>query len=206
MRTVSVGSALSFCRLVALLLLAPLALVIDVRSVHADHYEYTVLDPAKQFTPPSATRVKNFVQAWWVSGFEMWWEAEPSLHAEASLVIANWMNAIPQLYWMENTNPDYMIRTSADSTECLGGLGCHRVLQWEEWAVEDAAYILKGEIIIITNPPRQYAATAGISGLLAHELGHAYGLHERYLDRQGESGCNPQRNDCYGRSTIDRWP
>lgn len=159
---------------------------LGVPAVFADHYEYLAADLSRQRPLP---RKQNFVNVWWaIDQYTAWW-ADADLEGDVAAVISAWQGAVPPLRWNQVGDPalaDYQFLR--DPGLCGGVPACHGVTDWDEWPVENAMYNKKGRIVV--DPFTPFAPTAGRRGALAHEVGHAYGLHERYLDRPGESGCN----------------
>lgn len=110
------------------------------------------------------------------------WYAHPSLRTQAASVVANWQTEVPFLPWLEVESGIENVTIRPEN--CGGFAACFNVLTFfpEPW--RNANYLQAGEILIDLN----VIATQDIPHGLAHEVGHFYGLHERY-DESGPS-CN----------------
>lgn len=155
-------------------------------TARADHFSYIAAERNKQQAEPGT---ENWENVWWHFNEATYWSADANVDSDATAVVNAWAAAIAPLRWNKvpgSSTSDYLFRE--DASVCGGVPGCHRVTLWYAWPPYDANFIQRGEIII--DPTFTYAPTAGRKGLLAHEVGHVYGLHERYLDSLGQSGCN----------------
>lgn len=168
------------------------------QPVAADHFQYLQTDQSKQdFTQQGR---ESFANVWWITNDAVWWWADPSapgFAADVATVINAWQTAVPQLRWLEVSDEgsaDYVFRLD---TSCGGVPACHRVTRFEYFLTEDASDNRGG--LIIVDPSFTFAPTAGLRAALAHETGHAYGLHERYIDSQSPLP-NPACNQ--GETTV----
>ncbi len=151
----------------------------------ADHYVYKAEDAAKQ---TSAQGTENWVFRWWgLSTTSLWWWADSSLHSDVTIVRNNWTAAVPELTWYEASSESTADVAFKSGVCPLGAPACNVTTSYFYDSDRDASYWQESTIYIDLNNHDWTAA--GKRGALAHETGHLYGLHERYLHGSG-AVCN----------------
>ena len=119
----------------------------------------------------------------------MYWQADSSLRADVVSAIGDWTTEIPELTWIERPS-DYDIDIKLGG--CPGSpsfLGCVTAYSFSSDFRADANYQSDAEVWI---QDRSDWGVSGRQAVIAHELGHLYGLHEGYNDSAGIS-CNDSR-------------
>jgi len=137
------------------------------------------------------TWMRTFVvKQWAIDGNPLRWCSDDN-EFYSSNVIAEWEGALPSTQWTQDcTSVDVWIRSYASGNICIipGVAGCFAAHWWEWDHDRDNFYLAGGDIWINEQyydfTPEGRAATAN------HEVGHQYGLHERYDDSQSGEDCH----------------
>ena len=108
----------------------------------------------------------------------------------------NWMNAVPELSFSRTIQKsaadfslvysvcDFNSRGTVNFKDNDGGV-------WEDDTTRGARYWKTIEICI--NNTSLYSPADSVVAVIAHELGHLYGLHEQYNDEVSPPVCNPSQ-------------
>jgi hypothetical protein len=158
----------------------------------ADHYDYFAQDPGKQQDPPGV-RLNYNHRFWAIGQGSMWWQdkavpLDQIWHDEILAAIAEWQGPSPKLpnAWWEAI-PGLIPELVFEKQPCLVGHSCFLVNNW--WTDTDRNARYWDRASIRANPNISWAAGQR-KGALVHEIGHAYGLHERYRHPPPASLCN----------------
>jgi len=169
-------------------------------------YEYLDEDPDAQRTPDECTSgctlTENYTfwdwMDWWQDSTLDWYcTPEPTYHACVEQAITNWKNACPKTQWAETLNPaEADVRFLLVDTILIEGgpIAAYALLHgWydDEW--QDASFWIEAEVGLDT-VNFSWASEDVITGAIAHEIGHLFGLHDRcYIetDPDPHSVCNP---------------
>lgn len=174
--------------IIALWAVVVILLVSVTGVVFANHFVYNAQNPDNQIPGAQYTENSNFM--WWANGWShvYWWgdpSAGDSFVVAARTAINNWKAAIPQLTWSECIVSEACADVKFRIGQCVssGAAGC--VMTWPEPSsyLPDhyrlASYWHKHTIYLDSDYyPLMVDSTK--RGLLAHEIGHLYGLDERY--------------------------
>lgn len=164
----------------ALLLIT--AITLFTRNTEAIHTVYWAEDLTSQ--NPNTPYTDNWVMAkWWWGQPVLWW-SQASLSADAQAAITSWQNAVPQLTYAtanDEQSANLVFKRELNPDPCPLNPGCfaygppqgNRI--WER-----ATYMIKGLIFLNDAYLWDESGQSSRRGALAHELGHAYGLDERY--------------------------
>ncbi len=170
----------------------------------APRYVFLPADAAKQVV---STDPNNLPEIWmnyrWRSGLPVRWfiddvPPDPDFKNKIQNAIANWNVAVPLLQW---NNYEEISRANADVFFTLSpcvfvGFSGKYSIQIEPgsldlWGSADywrrANYVTKATICVSSSP--FWAPPEDHAEILLHEMGHAYGLHERY---RTDLSCNPE--------------
>lgn len=182
-----------FVAILGLLVMASLGVGV-ARFAFASHlpgqlHIYRADDPAKQ--DPGLPGTENHVNAWWGlvdNGAIGWWADpnNPSFKADVVTALGNWTTPIPQLLWQEKPTPDPSETGVVFKIDhcAFNSLSCAPVTNAHNYSPLNASYWWRAEVKI--DPDHDYGSGARAAAI-THELGHLYGLHERYI---AWSGCN----------------
>ena len=174
--------------------------------VLARHYLHVGMDSRFQEAPSESSGnnlPENYVNVTWAlqsNGDTVTWHAESAVRDLFVEALDNWTSAISQLRWREvnsYADPDVLIFSSAI---CEGLTGTFRVRDFvpptpgvpEGWHTDNsrsANYWKKATICIKSNFSSPSVDDYMLS-VMAHEIGHAYSLHEAYIDNP------PTTNPC----------
>lgn len=166
----------------------------------ARHYVYWGMDSRLQQTPAQTggnVLPENYVNVKWAlhgRGETVTWSAQPAARDLFVKALANWTNAIPQLQWREVSRtaaPDVWVFT-LDICDNPGVAGYFQVRKfvppdtttptgWYTDSNRSANYWKKAVICFRSEHPPERTDEYLLSAI-AHEIGHAYGLHEAYID------------------------
>lgn len=175
-------------------------------------YEYLDEDPDAQRTTQQCTSgcllTENYTFYHWMD----WWQdytldwycnPDPTYHACVEQAITNWENAFPQTQWAETLNPAeadvqfLLVDTSQLPDGPTPAYAFHH--GWYDDELRYASFWDKAEVGV--DPINFLWASADVlTGAIAHEIGHLFGLHDRYYMWQPEPGvpdppilsaCNP---------------
>ncbi|GEM_PF-1346356 len=173
-------------RIVALLL-AMAAVLFTARDASADHYLYLGADPAKQVAAEPGP--ENRISEWWTlyTGSSVWWKADAAIRGDVAAAISHWTNKLPPLRWFEDQGaPDITFLWMNCDPADPNTVASFKVTDWHWDGARYANYWKKAEICIDADTSW---GTDGRVSAIGHEIGHAYGLHERYYD-QGPAACS----------------
>lgn len=149
----------------------------------SSHFTYLAEDSSLQLNFTDYT--DNYVMAkWWWAQPVLWW-SDAAISTDAQAVMTNWQIAIPQLTFApasDMLSSNLWFHFATNPFPCPDVLGCFSVEQPENRIWERASYIQRGIIWMNENYNWTGAGATARQGLLAHELGHAHGLHERYIE------------------------
>ena len=177
-----------------------LLVVFHANTALADHFEFRADDPDLQvaLTP---YETENHVYRFWHSGADVWWavdSASTDIRDDALTIIANGEAAVPELPFTETSiEVDLEIGWGfCSSSAAVNGCMKTDLITWEFNSTHDAAY-LKTAKIWLNNGAEITWTTDLKREALAHELGHFYGLHERYVasDPDHYFECNPDSEE-----------
>ena len=169
---------------VALVVIAAIA----VGVILADHLEYAVEHPESEID--SLYGYENWVMYnWAVENEDVVWEADADIENDVAEAISHWKGAFGELGWATTTNASDVNVKFENDPRC-GTVGKLKVQKdASSWlSVGDANYLNK--VTICVDSTRQFVNTSSHNGrvaTIAHEIGHVYGLEDRY--RHG-IGCN----------------
>lgn len=136
---------------------------------------------------PPEEGIENWDFRWWaittIPG--IYWWADAALHSDAASGIASWTTLVPELEYTEvplEITADVVFKAGT----CWDGSPACRVTTGYYYEGDrDASYWSQATIFIDFS----FNWTAdGRKSAVAHEMGHLYGLHERYIDPRG--ACN----------------
>ena len=117
--------------------------------------------------------------------------ATPSV-SHVNTAIANWESTVDGLNWIEasSSGSAEMLIEFKFCGPAVGSFNPNR--RWYTDSIREARYWETAGICI--NSYNGWINEGAIISAIAHELGHAYGLHEAYIDRgKNEGRCNPDR-------------
>lgn len=148
---------------------------------------------------------ENCVDAWWWSGQSLPWNSYSQIRDEVLTVIGDnntgWKHAIPYLYYQEvGQSAAKLLFFYIGGNPCgdVNAAGCYRVMDTLYDPERDAEYTkrafinVNSDVVLSPSGPLTRA-------VIAHELGHHYGLDERYSTNFiGQFVCND-----YERTIMD---
>jgi len=157
-------------------------------------YSYHTLWTAQSTQQNPPTDYENFNFYHWATNLNpsaddlWWWVQDSALQSDVSTVVQNWSSAIPQLTWMAGDQYTWDVKFKYGTCGDPLGVACTVFTTWYYDINKDANYWLKAEVKVVSGVN---FSPSGRRGALAHEVGHLYGLDERYLHPPGYSyGCN----------------
>jgi hypothetical protein len=158
-------------------------LVGTVRPVHGDHYQLIVEDP---YDDPKF----NYLFVWWFNNVNLAWWADSSILPHAEVAVDNGRNApgLGALRYGRTSDRNLADVTIAWDPNTRARCGGNAVACWipNQWYFNyqsyDAHYLAKAEIILDSARPWR---TTAVRAAIAHELGHHYGLDDRYNHSTG---------------------
>ena len=181
--------------------------------VFARHYVHLGMNPIFQKTPAQTggnTLPENYVNVKWAlhSGTEaeVTWHSEPEVRDLFVAALTNWTNTIPELRWREvSSSADADVNVFTGSCG-VGALGYFEVRDFvptnpsepSGWHTDDersANYWKSADICSrpSSDLPQNRTDDYALS-IVAHEIGHAYGLHEAYIDNPPPRDGSPCNN------------
>ena len=157
---------------------------VAVGVVVAGHLEYAVEHPDSEIS--GVDGYENWIMYdWAVGNTGIVWNAPSAIENDVAESLGNWEGAFEELGWATSTSDVNVTFVHQDCGRRRAGW--FGPTDWRR--VGDANYLDKATICISST--MQFSDTAGHNGrvaVIAHEMGHVYGLEERY--RHGR-GCNP---------------
>ena len=154
--------------------LCTVALVLAAVAVVSAHHNglYLNFDPGKQ---TSMGGKENYAHLWWVQyDASMYWKANDSVRPDVLSTISDWTGKVSELTWIESTS-DYDIEFKLGN--CPGYpalLGCVTAYTFSNDFLADANYQDTADVWV---QDRTDWGANGQRSVIAHELGHLYGLH-----------------------------
>ncbi len=169
------------------LLIALATVLFFAGSAAAHHFDYRAEDSNLQSTAQFGVENHNF--RWWaLSNSNLRWYAPTSIRSDVDSAVSNWESVIPDLDWFGSTSSASTADLEFEYKSCAGGgAGRFTVDTWYDDSTRDANYWTDARICVSNTTSY---GTNGRLAVIAHEMGHAYGLHEQYLDQQTPSACN----------------
>lgn len=181
-----------------------------IGTVLAEHldYPYTAMELKRQREPDN-TLPENYISSVWARGgtgdTNLWFSGiRPDLVRTA---VSNWTGttttprpgetpqpSVSQLKWTEADHPYYanvQFRNDYCAEHFLSLIEYPGPMNDSGWftdAVRGANYW--DEAMICVNFDAEWETDAALAAVIAHELGHLYGLNERVDDRKGRPRCN----------------
>lgn len=183
------------CALLAIALLG--AGLLPMTALAADPaFIYMAKDPAKQYTAQDCEfgcgLTENYVSYKWTFYYAnrvVYWWAETDLRDEAEEALENWMDEIPDLIWEEKQSEQdaHVVFLDHDVPANFGPAAIN-MAWWVDDSYKNASYWLKAEIWL-DHDDYTWDSDDAKGQAMAHEIGHLYGLHDRY--RTNPVACNP---------------
>jgi hypothetical protein len=164
-----------------------LALSLLSGTAFANHFVYIGAD--SRFQRSAWDKQENWVFYWWaLSSTSMWWWADADLLTNTRTAVTNWRNAINMPFIEVGSAASADVTVVEDNS--IGAFGMLDITAISSDSTRNVNWSYKGEAVI------RNAGTAPVGGwqaTIAHELGHFFGLHERYQDDGGSgSFCNAE--------------
>ena len=165
--------------------------VIYVQPVEARHYIYIAENPDWQY--PGTPEADNWLMYRWWNGQSVRWYADLAISFEVEPVINGWWSWFPELIWekvTQSANADVKFRYGY----CPGStvvLGCTEYETYYYLEQEHASFLKTINVWINPSPIGGWSGD-GMKSQIAHEIGHVYGLDEKYIEMPNETAdCNP---------------
>lgn len=185
-------------------------------SANADHYVYLYADSNAQVG--GGIKENGGTGRWypysifggssWNSWRDIkWYTAHTDMRTDMRNAIGDWSTQDTSLGidwhpWTESSveSGSHVI---GKPTSCpqTGYRGCIKVLSWSTMGTQNARYAFEMELYTSRYLPPGYTfASNYLRGVIAHEIGHIYGLHERYDDDVSQ-GCGADDSIMNGGTT-----
>lgn len=172
-------------RLAAIFLTITLTLAAAL-PVSAHHYIYLAEDPEVQEDDWQGIENMVFWRWAWDGSALRWWAQEGYFKSDVAEVFQRYYAIVPLPYDPPVANRGDADLTLEEKTVPCGNPdaeACYVPDNFTYHSEMRASYIAHAYIEIRSNLPYEYRIAA-----IAHELGHFYGLHDRYVDNGGEPG------------------
>lgn len=162
----------------------------------APQFVYLADDEAAQKRGDNYEWPENYVGVFWglYPWNEVYWKADPEIQSEAWTAVYNWESQFPQLKWVQSQSDFAHVRFTAPQEGCGGEIARVYLYNVDNPHYYDPArlanYWLYATVCVDTDV--QWAP-GGIVSALAHEIGHLYGLHDRYYGPVPPT-CNPNEH------------
>ena len=152
--------------------------VLLVEGADAEHYEYLVQDPAKQ---EPAEGIEPWAFRWWTITTipKLYWWADAALRTDAVSAISSWTAIVPEMEYLEvsaEVTADVVFKAGSCPNSAPA---CSYNTDHYFESDRDASYWIKNTINVDFS---ENWSADGRRAAVAHELGHIYGLHERYQE------------------------
>lgn len=180
-------------------LIAILLSILPITPSSAHHYLYW----AEEWADQNPFHQYNFVNFWWWQGSATKWWVDPAagsqFASDVQAAIDNWESefledSTQRLPWEKTTiEADAHVKFRFATTPCgyIGATGCTNlvgvVYRTPPNGNENAYYAAKWDVFI--KDPAPWAAPLVRRSVIAHEVGHVYGLNDQYVD-SGTEDCN----------------
>lgn len=176
-----------------------LFLSVNLPTAEAHHYTYLVEDPIMQTSRSNLS--DNWVLYKWWNYDVVKWYADGGLYSEALNAIDLWRasTAMPDMlweYWPAEATADlhFYSGTHPDALDALGYTVPVTYVNRDPNGTppypENASYLGIMNIWINPNPPNPWTSESR-QAQIAHEIGHLFGLNEKYIQRpDGQADCN----------------
>jgi hypothetical protein len=155
----------------------------------ANHYRWLVLD-SKQQLGGGGYGGKNYLNIYVVDG-GAWWDYDiptnSTIKTEIGRAITAWKNAVP-FYELDDRDSvgELTIEQYSDSTCGSTAAGCYIVNSMIRISDHNVGYVYEASIYVKNTYTGDNAQR-----IVLHELGHALGLHEAYVDNSTTgTSCN----------------
>ena len=170
--------------------------------LYADHKEYLATEKSRQMTGKGWTGDENHIMWNWArEDASIVWYADPQIRDEVALTIKSWTDAIGELRWTEYVPGDdnATINLTFNYQNCGGRTGYLDIAQARFWRSfpgheEGAGANYMDDPVICIDDTTNFETKThkAIRGTIAHEIGHVYGLNERYLHPTPTPGVPPK--------------
>jgi len=161
--------------------------ILTSKSVFADHFIWTAADTNAQWS--SEEGYESFAFRNWTTilnpaGDDMlWWVIDSELESDFEAAFGDWESAISELTWAEGNENNWNM--SIELEDCSAGVACANILEWEYDGDREVNYWWRFYIYV---DPDAHFDTGGLQAAISHEIGHAYGLADRYV--HSPPGCS----------------
>ncbi|MDA1095823.1 MAG: hypothetical protein O3B84_01000 [Chloroflexi bacterium] len=122
---------------------------------------------------------ENFVYFCWTANLPATWSADSQVQADAATVVSNWEASIPKLAFQQASPSD--INFARAECEAPAAKGCIEITHYYYETTSNANYFDTAALYVDDSEWPTLTPTERRQ-VLAHELGHFYGLHERYIE------------------------